>query len=495
LPAYTTRRFLALILISILAGILVITATESSIRYFYPTAPQPDFSIACCWPVNDGTLLVSAAAATSSSYNSWITINSLDHFTGTIQLTSNLPLPVSVNPSTVTLTSGARIQSSLTVSVPSGTPLGTYTGTLTGTSGSLSKTVSIRVDVVSPPPDYTIIASSTSVGIPAGSSTSISLQLRSLNGFAGTIALNPSITPNGLLVSVNPSTITLVSGAEAQSTIAIGPMPATAPANGFTITVNATGAGPSHSVAIHVLTGQAGPDFSVSCCWPSYDGNISIASGSTYSSTAKLESLNNFTGTLSLSVNLSLPSSVYPSTISIPPPGTGVLQLAPTVTISAPANTPPGLYIGNMAATNGSRVHFATLTVRVSAAQTDFGISSSTSILIVHAGHSNTSSIGLWSINGFAGSIALSASTTPSPIPGITLSVAPPSLTLTANGAASSILTIAANNTAKSGNFTVLITGSFQSSVTGPSTYHSVAVIVMIIGAPPAVSGSSKISP
>ena len=169
----------------------------------------PDYSLACCWPTNDGIVNAPVASTSDSSLTSWVTVKSVNNFSGSVALRVNLGLPVSVAPNLVNLMSGGRVQSAVTFSIPRGTPVGAYNGTFTGMSGTLVRSVPISVNVVSPPPDFALNASQTSVGIPAGAKGSIYVGVSSLRGFEGTIGLSTSVSPSGLNASITPASVSM----------------------------------------------------------------------------------------------------------------------------------------------------------------------------------------------------------------------------------------------------------------------------------------------
>src|SRR5467141_813121 len=86
-----------------------------------------------------------------TSGNSLITLTSLNGFTGTISLSTTVSSTAgprtSLSSSSVTLTSGGQSTSTLSVRAQHTTPVGAYTITVTGTSGSVSRSVTVTVNV------------------------------------------------------------------------------------------------------------------------------------------------------------------------------------------------------------------------------------------------------------------------------------------------------------------------------------------------------------
>src|SRR5437879_465912 len=122
-------------------------SNEASATPSLPPPPPPDFGISAT--------PASLSIHIGSSGTSTITLTSLNGFPGTIGLsTSNacsglcLVYPTaSLNPTSVTLTSGGTGVSTLTVATSVLTTPGTYTITITATSGSITHTVTVTVQV------------------------------------------------------------------------------------------------------------------------------------------------------------------------------------------------------------------------------------------------------------------------------------------------------------------------------------------------------------
>src|SRR5436190_237060 len=122
-------------------------SNEASAPPSPPPPPPPDFGISAT--------PASLSLQIGSSGTSTIALTSLNGFAGTIGLSTSIACSglcliyptASLNPTSVTLTSGGTGVSTLTVATSVLTTPGTYTITITATSGSITHTVTVTVQV------------------------------------------------------------------------------------------------------------------------------------------------------------------------------------------------------------------------------------------------------------------------------------------------------------------------------------------------------------
>jgi hypothetical protein len=213
-------------------------------------------------------------------------------------------------------------------------------------------------------PDFTMSASQTQMSLTAGGSGTSTITLGSLNGFVGTIALVPSISPltNPIpTYPLNVTSITLTSGASGSSTLSVSTSAYTsAQSNTYVITITATSGTLTHSVAVTVNV-QA--DFQISATSPTNPpnlagGNSGITSGT---STISLNSIG-LSGGITLSANppggLSTSFSTNPVSMSAGSSGSSVM----TVSVGS---IPSGTYTITVTGTSGSVSHSANVNVNV----------------------------------------------------------------------------------------------------------------------------------
>jgi len=212
----------------------------------------------------------------------------------------------------------------------------------------------------SPSPDFTISASPNSLSIPAGSTSTSTITLTSLNNCQGTITLSATGSPAGLNLTLNPSTVSPSYRGTGTSTLSVG---SSNPGN-YTVTITGTSGSLSHQTTVTVSIGTAKTgDFSITAS-PS---SMTLSTGSSARCTISLQSLNGFTGTITLSATVSPTSdlSFYFSSSSVTLTSGG--QGTSTLNVRASYRTPIGTYTITVTGTSGSISHSVTVTVNVTA--------------------------------------------------------------------------------------------------------------------------------
>jgi hypothetical protein len=184
--------------------------------------------------------------------------------------------------------------------------------------------------------------------------------------------------------------------------------------------------------------GGGTPDFSLSA----NPTSVSIAQGSSGTSTITVNPINGFTGSVTLSAT-GLPTGVTAGFSPNPTTNTSMLML--TVGSGAAAGTTTITING----VSGSLNHSTTVSLTVTSAA-DFSLTANPTSVSVAQGSNGTSTITVVPVNGFSGSVTLSASGLPS---GVTAGFAPNPTTTT------STLTLTASATATTGTSTVTIKG------------------------------------
>jgi len=218
----------------------------------------------------------------------------------------------------------------------------------------------------------------------------------------------------------------------------------------------------SHSFSgweIHPLTGwrisTTSPDFSLSAS-PS---SMTIMVGQSASSTIMVNSLNSFTGSVSLTTSVQqLSNSTGPVPVATISPSSVVVSAygtaSSTLTVSS-SSSDVGDYIVTVSGAGGNLTHSMILGVNV----VDFSVTANPSALTIRIGSSGQSAVTLASINGFAGSLDLSTKVSPTSITG-TVTLSSPTASLSTSN-----LVLSAGST---GAVTLAVSASL---LTTPGTY------------------------
>jgi len=262
----------------------------------------------------------------------------------------------------------------------------------------------------------------------------------------------------GPTVSIANSTIVLIAGGTALTTLTVSG--GTNVVGYFTITVTATGGGITHSVNVQLYIAPK-PDFSLSIS-PS---SLTVQAGSSSSTVLSVKSLNGFTGPVELIPTISAAGVIAApsvSMVSLSAGGTAVVN----VTVSANVTTSPGTYTIALFASSTTGSHSTTMSVTV-LLPPDFTMTTSTSGLIIASGSSATSTISISPIRGFTGPVSLLYNAPA----GITSSFSPNPVL---GGSGVSTLTISVASTVQAGNYNVTVLGS------GGSFAHTVAIPVIV---------------
>jgi uncharacterized membrane protein len=224
----------------------------------------------------------------------------------------------------------------------------------------------------------------------------------------------------------------------------------------------ATGWGsPNGSGLLNALAGSSSPSFTLA----SSPSSVTVTRGGSGTSTITVSDLGGFSGSVTLAAS-GLPSGVTAAFSTNPTTSSSTL----TLTASSTATT--GNATVTITGTSGTLTATTTVSLTVNAASSpNFTIAASPSSLTVTQGSSGTSTIAITSTGGFNSATTLSASGLPS---GVTATFSTNPVTPTANGSATSTLTLTASSAATVGTATVTITG------TSGSTTHSTTIALTV---------------
>jgi len=284
--------------------------------------------------------------------------------------------------------------------------------------------------------DFSIVSTPASQTVTAGNGTTYTATVSAQNGFNGAVNLTVSGLPSGATASFNPTSVT----GSGSSTLTVSTTTSTA-AGTYTLTLTGTSGSLTHSTTVSLtVNAPPPPDFSLSAS----PGSVTVTQGANGTSTITVSPVNGFNGSVSLSAS-GLPSGV---TAAFNPSSTTSTS---TLTLTASSTAATGTVTVTVTGTSGSLTHTTTISLTVKATPPpDFSLSASPNSVTVTQGANGTSTISVTDINGFSGSVSLSASGLPS---GVTAAFNPSSTATT------STLTLTASSTAVTGTATVTVTG------------------------------------
>ncbi len=227
-----------------------------------------------------------------------------------------------------------------------------------------------------------------------------------------------------------------------------------------TITITGTNGILTHSTTVTLVVVPP-PDFSIAAT----PGSQTVIAGNGATYTATITGLNNFNGSVALTAS-GLPSGATSAFNPTSVTGSG----SSTLTITTSGTTPAGTNTITVKGTSGSLVHSTTVTLVV-VPPPDFSIAATPSSQTVTAGGNTTYTATITGLNGFSGSVALTASGLPSGATGV---FNPTSV----SGSGSSTLTVTTSSTTPAGTNTITITG------TSGSLVHSTTVTLIVTAVP-----------
>ncbi len=363
-----------------------------------------------------------------------ITVTDLGGFSGTVTLSaSGVPAGVTASFSQTSLTGSGS--SMLTLTTSTATPLGNYPITVLGSTSSLVFPVAVTLTVSAP--DFALSASPSAVTVTDGSSANSTITIAALNGFSGVVNLTASGLPSGVTATFSSNSVN-GSGSPALTLAAA----ANATPGSYPITVQGASGTLIHTTPI-TLTVMGAPDFTLSASPASVTGNM----GSSVTSKITVTALNAFNGVVSFAAS-GMPAGVTAAFSPASVTGSGTSTLTLTVSASAVGGT----YPISVQASSANLLHSTTVTLTVTTA--DFTLSiSPAAVVVASGGGSATSTVTISALNGFTGSVTLTATGLPS---GVSVSFSPPSV----NGAGSSVLTLTTSAGAPTGSFNVNLQGA-----------------------------------
>lgn len=403
--------------------------TETATNADFSLSANPDYPV-----VTQGSSATSTITVNNYGISGNVNLSAIQLPPG---ITASFAPPSTASTSVLTLTASSTAASGYVI--------------IAGTSGGLNLPITIPVTVVSPSqvtPNFALGAAPVSLAVTQGSSVTSTISVTGQNGFTGNVNLMASSLPSGVTASFSPastsgsSLLTLTASSSAAPGIA-------------TITVNGTSGSLSELTTIALTVNPAGtsplPSFTLSDA----PGSLSIAQGTTGTSTITVNGQNGFNESVRLTA-VGMPQGVSASFTPNFTAGTSTLTLI--ADSSAPAGTYTITINGGIGALfvdgqPGSIYASTTLSLTVVAAQStaNFSLGSAPGSLGIQQGSTSTSQIVVTALGGFTGSVTLAAAGLPN---GVTASFNP------ASTSGNSTLTLTASNTATAGTYVITVNGT-----------------------------------
>ena len=205
-------------------------------------------------------------------------------------------------------------------------------------------------------PDFYLTANPGSQTVVQGKSTTYSITVNPVNGYANTVNLTVSGCPTGGTCTLSPTSLS--SPYTTPSTLTVSTSSST-PGGNYTITVSGTDGTLTHTTSVSLVV--ISPDFSIAA-----NTKVeTIASGASAKFGLTLTPVNTFSGNVALTVTGLPPSSTgtfSPNPVALTYPSTA----ASTLTVATKKHkSTPGTYTITVTGTSGTEIHSVTVTLNV----------------------------------------------------------------------------------------------------------------------------------
>jgi hypothetical protein len=180
----------------------------------------------------------------STSYTATVTPSG--GFSGTVTVTISSGLPSGTTSTGCSVTVPPTASCTLPVNTAATTPTGTFTLTVTATGGGQTHTAMVTLNVTPQPvPDFSVSATPASQMVTQGGSTTYTVTVGAVNGFAGIVTLSVNGLPANATGTFNPPTIT----ASGTSTLTVATTSST-PTGTSSLTIMGTSGSVMHSTPV-----------------------------------------------------------------------------------------------------------------------------------------------------------------------------------------------------------------------------------------------------
>ena len=327
-----------------------------------------------------------------------VTMLPLGNFNEPAALTaSQLPAGVTATFSPTTVAPGQS--SVMTLAASANAALGNYISEAVGTAADAGGNFTLQYSITATPvPSFNFVPTPGEVNVQLGQSTVVTVTTAAVNGFSGTIGMFgiPQL-PKGMTFAYSPASFN--AGGSTQLTLTAGPD--TLPGN-YSLGIGGQSGTFGTGVALYLNVLPA-----TSLSLGLSPSALNLPQGQSATMTATLTSSTGSIESPTYSVVSGLPDGLSASFSAGQTAGTGVLTITPSYSVAA------GTYTLNIAATSGTETVNDSMTVTITKVVGTF--TAAATAVTVSPGKSSQSTITVSSINGYAGTVALSCSITTSP--------------------------------------------------------------------------------
>ena len=336
--------------------------------------------------------------------------------------------------------------------------------------------------ISSPLSDFSMVPETTIVPVASGGSGTDTINLSSVNGFAGAVSFTCAPTPTGNPITCSvSSSATLSPGSTSPLTLTIDAGSSVATGN---YNVRVTGMN-ANGEFVHTLAIEAAVSGTPSFALTAAPTALSLVPGATTNNTSvvSVTPSGGFTGTVNLTCAVTGPSgATSPATCSLNPTSpdvTGTAAVTSTLTVDSTATTTPGAYTVTVTGVSGTITETTTVTANVA----PFSVTAAPTTLTFAADATtgNTSTITVTPSGTFTGNVALACTVTgpagaTSPA---TCALNPTTADITGTAAVTSILTVSTTATTTPGTYAVTVTGTSGSSTSTATVTAMVTAAVV----------------
>lgn len=459
---YSSRRFLAMLIASTLAGLLLVSAGFVILPSYFGQNSNPPFRTSTL----ANPLIIKAGS--DGRFN--MTLKGQNGFSGKVDLAavvsnSENSLYAIPFPSQVTLGRDGTASFALLVNSTENIPAGNYTITLVENSGTVSHIDTITLEIAG----FSINLAPRQLSFEAGLNSHSALKVSSVNGYAGSVALTAVTAAPKTSTTLSPNSFYLGPGRTVSSVLTI----TSSTQGSFDVMITAAGDQFYQSIIIPV-TVSGGGDFELSL----NPNPLTIVAGTSQNVIINLTSSRGCNCLISLSNNIPTSGIGIGYDLQNLGPLAANGQTNSTALVSVDPVVTPGTYDFTITASSSSVSHSTILKLMVSAiAIPDFSLGLNPASFNLVVGSTINVDVTVDSIAGFTGQVDLTSSISPIPVEGLTRSLNPSRVQVQTSTTVKSTLTISSLTlpsilaytftvTGKSGTHVHTVTGSFTVQLT-----------------------------